>query len=74
MQVKLPVGWLMQRPRGPQTLDETCCTPSESLEGTATMQLSITVKEKAKHSLDFFLFNLVSFSGLFHGGVVLRSP
>lgn len=40
-QVKLPPGWLTQRPRGPHTLDEMCRTPAESLVATAMVQLSI---------------------------------
>lgn len=63
MQVKLPAGWLMQRPRGPQTLEEMCRTPAESLVAIATVQLSMTTRENGLNSLlfsDMSLFNTVS--------------
>lgn len=47
-QVKFPAGWLMQRPRAPQTLEGMFCMPSESLVATAMLQLSIAVKNKPK--------------------------
>lgn len=52
-QVKFPAGWLMQRPRAPQTLEGMFCMPSESLVATAMMQLSIAVKNKQVSGLVF---------------------
>lgn len=52
-QVKFPAGWLMQRPRAPQTLEGMFCMPSESLVATAMLQLSIAVKNKPKKKASF---------------------
>ncbi len=61
-QVKLPAGWLMQRPRGPQTLEEMCCTPAESLVAIATVQLSMTARKKKLFKFTTFLWHTGSFN------------
>lgn len=63
-QVKFPAGWLMQRPRGPQTLEGMCRTPAESFVAIATVQLSMTARKKKLKFMTFLwpirLFNTVS--------------
>ena len=61
IQLKFPVGWLTQRPRGPHTLDEMCRTKEESLDATATVQLSITVPRQITKSISIRL----SYYGIF---------